>query len=187
MTPVSPAAVRQFEAYVLMSMRRWLRQLGHVTAVDGRLAEHGFTLGDASRIHQEIADALRDQATQFETIQRLIGADGRRPDSLAFFSVLWPEFCFTARAGADGGLDEARYRHSRGQTLQAGSPTKVSLWSCGVEDFAKRFGPLTLRSRRPVTDEVLPCYESHDFDWEGERYGATFLWGLFLNASQHWD
>jgi hypothetical protein len=187
MTPVSPATVRQFEAYVLMSMRRWLKQLGHVTAVDGRLAEHGFTLDDASRIHQQIADALRDQATQFETIQRLLGADGRQPDSLAFLSVFWPEFCFTARAGADGGLDEARYRHSRGQTLQADSPTKVPLWSCDVEDFATRFGPLTFGSRLPVTHEVLPCYESHDFDWEGERYGATFHWGLFLNASQNWD
>jgi hypothetical protein len=77
MTPVSPATVRQFEAYVVMSMRRWLKQLGHVTAVDGGLAEHGFTLDEASRIYQQIADALRDQATQFETIQRLLGADGR--------------------------------------------------------------------------------------------------------------
>jgi hypothetical protein len=184
---VTAAAIRQFEVYVVMSMRRWLQQLGHAEAVDSRLAEHGFALQDAERIHQQLAAAMHNEPTQFETLQRLLGVGGRQPDSLAFHSVFWPEFCFTARAAGDGRIDAARYLHGRGTILPVDSPRAVPLWSCDIEGFAEQFGPLTFGARLPVTHEVLPCYESHDFDWDGETYGATFQWGLFLIAAQHWD
>jgi hypothetical protein len=170
-----------------MSMRRWLKQLGHADRVDARLAEHGFTLDDAERIHRQIADALHYEATQFETIQRLLEVDGRQSNSLSFPSGFWPDFCFIAHADDGGVLDRARYVRGRGTISPVDSPRDLPLWSCDVECFAEMFGPLAFGERLPMSHDVLPCYESHDFDWGGERYAAAFHWGLFINASQHWD
>lgn len=184
---VAVDAVRRFEAFVAMSMRTWLNQLRRGEAVDSRLAKHGFALHDAKEIHKQTADLLQDDTTQFATLQRLLGAGEEQSEAWTFRSVFWPEFSFVVRAGRDGGVDLARYVHGRHTPLRADAPRTVPLWSCDAKGFAQRFGPLTFAELLPIDHAVLPCYESHDFEWGGESYSATFQWGLFLLAAQHWD
>jgi hypothetical protein len=60
-------------------------------------------------------------------------------------------------------------------------------WSVDIAEFDELFGPAIGRVKRPLFDDVLPAYEEYEFSFEGDRYGAVFLWGLFILASAYWE
>jgi len=187
MKATSVQAVIDFEVYLLMTMKLRMLMAGKESLLKAKLAEHELTIEQAMQIHERVTEALGAEASRFENMKKLLGMIGPDASSLKYSSVLWPGFDFTAVAGDDGVLDSAGYRHTRHDSLGVDSPTELPTWSVDSAEFAKHFGALTLRGKWPLFDEFLPGYEEYEFPWKGERYGARFIWGLFLSSSMYWD
>ncbi|MEZ0350838.1 hypothetical protein [Mycobacterium sp. pR1184] len=187
MKAASVQAVINFEIYLLMTMKMRMSMAGKKSLLEAKLAENNLTIDQANHIHNRVAEALGDEASRFENMKKLLGIVGPHSSSLQYSSVLWPGFDFTATAGDDGLLESAGYRHTRHDSPSVASPTELPTWTMDSAEFAKHFGPLTLRGKWPLFDEYLPGYEEYEFPWRGERYGARFIWGLFLSSSMYWD
>ncbi|EUA15575.1 hypothetical protein I546_0611 [Mycobacterium kansasii 732] len=120
-------------------------------------------------------------------MKTLLGVLDEDATSLKYNSVLWPGFEFNAHADANGLLESAGYTHTEHTPLDVESPTQLAAWSCDILEFDERFGPSIRRENRPLFDDILPAYEGYEFLWKGDRYGAGFLWGLFLSSSMVWE
>jgi hypothetical protein len=83
-------------------MKRRLAKLGQGSYVDTRLAEQGYSVSDAERIHRDIAGALHDEALNSTACSIRRGAASRDSAALTLNSVFWPEFEFISSAGDDG-------------------------------------------------------------------------------------
>jgi hypothetical protein len=132
-------------------------------------------LHDAELTYQRIAEALGDEASRFGTIPKLLGVPASGSASLTYDSVFWPGFEFNAIADASGRLESAGYSHAKRNPPHIESPTELPTWSVDITEFAEQFGSMKLRGN--------PAYEEYEFSWNGEYYGARFIWGLFLSSS----
>ncbi|WP_156771866.1 hypothetical protein [Mycobacterium sp. 1245805.9] len=168
-------------------MKLRMSMANKMTQLEAKLAEHGLSLGDAEILHDRIAEALRDEASRFEQMQKLLGITESGSVSLKYDSVFWPGFSFHAMVGKAGLLESAGYLHATASRPEVGSPTELPTWSVDISEFAEQFGPIALRDKQPLFDEFLPAYEEYEFSWNGEPYGARFIWGLFLSSSIYWD
>lgn len=187
MDAASISAVTTFEIYLLMTMKRRLTMAGKVDLIESKLTDHGLSIDDASGVSRHVSAALSDKSSRFTELRKLLGIADDDSASVGYSSVFWPGFDFNAIANESGGLESAAYRHTRRGLLRADSPGQLPIWSTDVTEFTERFGPMTHGHRWPLFDEVLPAYEEHEFTWNGERYGARFIWGLFLSSSKYWD
>lgn len=181
------AAVADFEVYLLMTMKPRLSLADTRGLLDAKLAKIGLSLDGAVRIHDRIADALRDETSRFRDMKRLLGVLDEDATSLRYNSVLWPGFEFNAHVGVNGLLESAGYTHTEHTPLDVESPAQLAPWSADILEFDERFGPNIRRAKRPLFDDILPAYEEYEFLWQGDRYGARFLWGLFLSSSAYWE
>lgn len=184
MHTAASAHVLDFEVYLLVTMKYGM--INQDAEREAKLFEHGLSLGDAERIHQRVADALRDETTQFANLRALVGAEARNVGALSFKGILWPDFDFTANAGRGGSIQAAGYRRARGERCCAAAPTAQPPWSMDTADLAQCFGPTQITSTAALFAEYMPAQELHEFEWQGRRYGAGFGWGLFLSASLMW-
>jgi hypothetical protein len=179
-------AIIDFEIYLLMTMQLRMRMSHKEAHLEAKLAENGFSVDDAARVHARIAEALGEEAVAFESLKNLLDIADPDSVSLEYSSVFWPGFEFKAVAGKDGLLDAARYWHTRHDSYDIDSPTELPIWSMDVTEFTERFGPMRRGRQWPLFDEVLPGYEEYEFPWNGESYGAGFNWGLFMFAAKSW-
>ncbi|MEE6139953.1 hypothetical protein SKC41_26950 [Mycobacterium sp. 050128] len=187
MKATSAPGVIDFEVYLLMTMKMRMSMAGKESLLEAKLAEHKLAIEQANLIYERVSEALSAPASRFENMKKLLGIVSPEFSPLKYGSVLWPGFEFKATAGEDGGLEAAGYWHTRHDPLSVASPTEIATWSVDTAEFAKHFGPLILRGKWPLFDEYLPGYEEYEFPWRGERYGARFIWGLFLSSSIYWD
>jgi hypothetical protein len=181
------AAIIDFEVYVLMTMRLRMSMANKEAQLEAKLAEQGLSFCDAVLIHERVATALGDEASRFEDIKKVLRITDNDSSALKFSSVLWPGFDFNAIAGEGGRLEAAGYCHTDRNLLNVDAPSKLPTWSVDISEFAERFGPVAIRGKWPLFDKFLPAYEEYEFFWNGERYGARFIWGLFLSSSIYWD
>jgi hypothetical protein len=183
----SVQAVIDFEVYLLMTMKLRMSMAGKESLLEAKLAEHGLKMDQAQNIYQRVTESLGDEASRFDNIKKLLGIASPDTASVQYCSVLWPSFDFNAGASEDGLLESAGYSHARRDSLSVGSPTELPIWSVDSAEFAEHFGLLTLRGEWSLFDEFLPGYMEYEFLWNGECYGARFIWGLFLSSSIYWD
>lgn len=187
MSTASAAAIVDFEVYLLMTMKLRMSMANKEAQLEAKLAELGFSFGDAELIHERVANALGDEASRFEDMKILLGIADEDSSTLKYSSVLWPGFDFTAIAGEDGLIELARYSHARRNPLNVDCPSQLSTWSVDITEFSELFSPVAIRGKWPLFDKFLPAYEEYEFSWNGECYGARFIWGLFLSSSIYWD
>lgn len=187
MTIPAHAALMEFEAYILMTMKLRMSMADKGAQLEAKLAEHGLSLRDAELIYQRIAENLSDENSRFENMKKLLGLTGAASAALKYASIFWPGFEFGATADETGLLESAGYRHTTHDPARIDSPTDVPTWSMDIAEFGERFGPINLRGKWPLFHEFLPAYEEYEFSWNGEKYGARFIWGLFLSSSIYWD
>jgi hypothetical protein len=181
------AEVVDFEVYLLMTMKPLLSLKNSRGLLDARLAPIGLSLDGAVRIHDRVAEALNNDTSRFRDMKTLLGVLDEDATSLKYNSVLWPGFGFNAHADVNGLLESAGYTHIEHISLDVESPTQLAAWSCDIPEFDERFGPAISRAKRPLFDDILPAYESYEFLWQGDRYSAGFLWGLFVSSSMVWE
>jgi hypothetical protein len=186
MITLSNSNVADFEVYVLMTMKPRLSLADAQGLLDAKVAQAGLSLDGAVRIYDRISKAVSRDASQFRDIKSLLGVY-EEATSLKYSSVLWPGFEFVAQADMNGVLESAGYMHLERLAIGAQSPTDLAAWSVDIAEFNERFGPVIQREKRPLFDKVLPAYEEYEFAWDGDRYGARFLWGLLLSSSVYWD
>ncbi|TDH48536.1 hypothetical protein E2F47_23465 [Mycobacterium eburneum] len=187
MNSASVATVLDFEVYLLMTMKLRIKMLHDEAQLEAKLAEHQLSLDDGERIHERIAEALDDEASRFARMKNLLGIAEPGSVSVKYGSVLWPGFDFNATAGEDGGIESARYWHTRRDPSRASSPIGLPIWSMDVTEFTERFGPIVGSRQWPLFDKLLPAYEECEFLWDGQSYGAGFSWGLFIFSAKSWD
>lgn len=120
-TALVPAVI-DFEVYLLMTMKLRISMSHKESQLEARLAERWLSLGDAERIHEQVAEALGAEASRFENLKNLLGIPDNDARSLKYRSVLWPEFDFTAIAGEVGRLESARYRRAEAIKLASVPP-----------------------------------------------------------------
>lgn len=101
--PVS--ATLDFEVYVLMTMKLTITMSRREAQLQVKLAQRGLSVGDAERIHGQVAEALGDESCYFSNMTSLLDLRDQAATSRQFRSVMWPGFDFTATAGDDGRLD----------------------------------------------------------------------------------
>jgi hypothetical protein len=183
----SVGAIVDFEVYLLMTMKLRIKMSHQELQMEAKLAEHGLSVVDAERIHEQVAQTLGDESSYFENMKTLLGIADQDATSVEYNSVLWPGFSFNATASGDGTLESARYRHTRRDSPSVDSPTQLPIWSMDVTEFAEQYGPLKSGRKWPVSDKLLPGYEEYEFSWAGETYGAGFSWGLFMFSAMSWD
>lgn len=176
-----------FEVYLPMTMKLRMFMAGKQSQLETKLAEHELTIDQSNHIHERVAEALGDDASRFQNMKKLLGITRSDATSLGYSSVLWPGFDFKAIASESGLLESAGYWHTQHGSLSVDSPTELPTWSVDISEFQTHFGTLTLRGKWSLFDESLPGYEEYEFEWKGERYGARFIWGLFLSSSIYWD
>jgi hypothetical protein len=181
------AATIDFEIYLLMTMKLRMSMANKEAQLEAKLAELGLSLGDAELIHERVANGLGDEASRFGDMKMLLGIADQDSSTLTYSSVLWPGFDFTAIAGEDGLIESARYSHTRRNPLNVDGPSQLPIWSVDITEFSEHFGPVAIRGKWPLFDKFLPAYEEYEFLWNGERYGARFIWGLFLSSSIYWN
>ncbi len=186
MNTASVPAVIDFEVYLLMTMKLRLLMSHKQAQLEAKLAQHGLSVGDAERIHAQVAQTLDNEASRFENMKKLLRVSDQDPTSLKYSSAFWPEFDFNAITGDDGLVESARYLRARGHSPSVGSPTELPLWSTDVAGFMERFGPMRGSRQWPLFDKLLPAYEEYEFLWNGESYGAGFSWGLFIFSAKSW-
>ncbi len=186
MTATAFSGVVDFEVYLLMTMKPRLSLADAQGLLINKVGQAGLSLDAAERVHDRISRALGEDTSRFHDMKAALGVD-EDATSLKYTSVLWPGFEFRAHAGADGSIESAGYTHIERVPLEVGSPTALAAWSVDVPEFNERFGPLIQRGKRPLFDHILPAYEEYEFSWNGDRYGARFLWGLFLSSSVYWE
>lgn len=180
-------AVVDFEVYLLMTMKPRLSLTDTQGLLDAQLSKIGVSLDAAVRIHERIGAVLTEETSRFREMKALLGVLDNDATSLTYNSVLWPGFDFIARADEHGLLKAAGYTHTEHTPLDVESPTQLAAWSVDIPEFGERFGPTIRRDSRPLFDDLLPAYEEYEFSWHGDRYGAAFLWGLFLTSSAYWE
>jgi hypothetical protein len=186
MTATAFSGVVDFEVYLLMTMKPRLSLADAQGLFDTKVAQAGLSLDVARRIYHRISEALSEETSRFQDIKAVLGVD-EDATSLKYSSVLWPGFEFVAKADVNGVLESAGYLHLERLAIGAQSPTDLAAWSVDIAEFNERYGPVIQREKRPLFDKVLPAYEEYEFAWDGDRYGARFLWGLFLSSSVYWD
>jgi len=186
MTETAFSGVVEFEVYLLMTMKPRLSLADARGLLDAKVAEAGLSLEEAGRVHSRISQVLSDEKSRFRDMKALLGLD-EDGTSLTYSSVLWPGFEFRADADVNGLLESAAYTHVQRLLRKAESPTELAAWSVDIPEFDARFGPVIRRGSTPFFDDVLPAYEEYEFSWNGDRYGARFLWGLFLSSSVYWE
>jgi hypothetical protein len=180
-------AVVDFEVYLLMTMKPRLSLADTRGLVDDRVSRVGLSLEDAVRIHERITAALTEETSRFREVKALLRIPDKDATTLSYSSVLWPGFDFNAHADERGSIESAGYTHAKRVQLDVESPPRLAAWSCDILEFEERFGPIVQREKRPLFDNILPAYEGYEFTWKGDRYGASFLWGLFLSSSAYWE
>ncbi len=188
MDSTSFSAVVDFEVYLLMTMKPRLSLSDTSGLLDSKLAMVGLSMDGAKRIRDRIAGALSVESSRFRDMKTLLGVgDEGAATFLKYSSVLWPGFEFRAQAGIDECLESAGYVHVQRTVLDVESPTQLPAWSADIAEFDKLFGPTVYRGGRPLFDDILPACDDYEFEWRGDRYGAVFLWGLFLLAARYWE
>ena len=186
MTATAFSGVVDFEVYLLMTMKPRLSLADARGLFATKVTQAGLSLDVAGRIHHRISTALSEETSRFRDMKAVLGVD-EEATSLRYSSVLWPGFEFCAHADINGGLASAGYTHSEQLAIEVESPTDLAAWSVDIPEFNERFGPVVQREKRPLFDDILPAYEEYEFSWNGDRYGARFLWGLFLSSSAYWE
>jgi hypothetical protein len=180
-------AVFDFEVYLLMTMKPRLSLADTQGLLDAQLSKIGVSIDAAVCIHERIGAVLTEKTSRFRDMKALLGILDNDATSLTYNSVLWPGFNFNARVDEYGSLDSAGYKHTERTTLDVESPAQLAAWSVDIPEFGERYGPTIRRDSRPLFDDLLPAYEEYEFSWKGDRYGAAFLWGLFLTSSAYWE
>ncbi|MGO8962316.1 hypothetical protein [Mycobacterium sp.] len=186
MNVASIPALIEFEVYLLMTMKLRMKMSHNEARLEAKLAEHGLSVDDGNRIHERVAQTLGDEASGFGNLKSLLGIMDQHTRSLKYSSVLWPGFDFTASTGEEGLLESARYWHTRADLRTLDDPTELTIWSLDITEFTKHFGPMTRGRQWPLFDKLLPGYEEYEFQWNGERCGAGFSWGLFMYSAKSW-
>lgn len=187
MTEIAESAIVDFEIYVLMTMKLRMSMSQITEHLHAKLSEHGLSVEDGERARDRVASSLGDEASYFRNLKVLLTGTDSDATSLEFASALWPDFDFKAVAAESGSTQSMNYRRMRGQFPQVESPKEFGPWEVDVNDFARRFGPLTPGPLRPLNDQYLANYQEYGFSWNGRGYGAGFSWGLFMFAAQDWD
>ncbi len=187
MKAVYPTAIRDFEVYLLMTMKPRLALADTQGLLDAKLAKAGISINGAKRISDRISQALSREASRFRDLKALLGVADEHVTSVSYISVLWPGWNFNAHANSNGGLASAGYTHLEHTALSVESPTHLAPWSVDIREFDEFFGPTTLRGNRSLFADILPAYEEYEFSWRGDRCGAGFLWGIFLTAARSWE
>lgn len=177
---------RDFDIYLLMTMRPWLSRLGRESRIESKLSKHGLSFTDAESLYQQIGDVLADESTRFENMRKIIDSAGQSATSLAYRSILWPDFEFRAGVDAAGLLTTARYWHLARTLPHVQAPDELPMWSVDLTEFADMFGPSTNTLEMPFFHPLLPAYTEFAFSFRGKHYGAGFMWGLLLQSSQYW-
>jgi hypothetical protein len=185
-TTASINSILNFETYVLMTMKLRLKMLRKEAVLAAELSQHGFSIDDAERIHQQVSGALEEETTRFANMKQLLSIPDRDASVLRYNSVVWPGFEFNAIADGRGLLKSVAYSRKLSHSTSAKSPTELALWSVDLAEFTEHFGPMRKSRQWSVSDQLLPAYEEYEFPWEGESYGAGFSWGLFMFASKSW-
>jgi hypothetical protein len=170
-----------------MTMKLRMSMANKETQLEAKLAEHGLCFEDAEFIYDGIVKTLGAEASRFDNIKKLLGIADQESSSLKYSSVLWPGFDFNAIAGEGGWLKVAGYCNTKRNSLNVDFPGELPTWSVDITEFSKHFCPVAIRGKWPLFDKFLPAYEEYEFSWNGERYGARFIWGLFLSSSIYWD
>jgi hypothetical protein len=181
------SAQRDFEIYVLMTMKLRLSMSQKSDRLDLKLAEFGLSVDDGERIRARIAQELGDESTFAGSLQRALNPSAMHEDSVRFDSTVWPGFEFRIGSGEDGKPLPAGYRKIVRHALEANSPKSVGLWATDVEEFDALFGPLAPGTARSLFDEYLPAYQEYEFEWNDWSWGAGFSWGLFMFAAESWE
>lgn len=186
MTAIRESAIVNFEIYVLMTMKLRMSMSQNTETLHAKLAERGLSVDDGERVRDRIASALEGEASYFRNLQVLLtGTDDA--SALGFASVLWPDFDLKAVAAENGSPQSIKYRRVRGEVPRVESPRAFAPWSADIDDFERRFGPLTPGPLRPLDDPYLANYQEYGFSWDGRGHGAGFSWGLFMFAAPDWD
>lgn len=186
MIAIALTGVIDCEVYLLMTMKPRLSLTDTRGLLDSKIADAGLTPEAAAAVHRRVASILRDEASRFREMEALLGVN-QGAMSLKYGSLLWPGFEFRADADENGGVKSATYRRSRRPTRELKHPADLAAWSIDIPEFNAIFGPAIRRAKRPPFDEILPAYEEYELEWNGDRYGARFLWGLFLSSSACWE
>ncbi|KZS65118.1 MAG: hypothetical protein K2X56_06085 [Mycobacterium pseudokansasii] len=185
MNTTSFAAITDFEVYLLMTTKlRMIKE--EARFLHAKLAEFGLSVSDAESTHKRVSETLGDKASYFQNMKKLLGVADSGVASLEYSSVLWPGFDFKASASEEGVLESARYWHMGRDSRSVESPIGLPTWSVDITEFAEHFGPLTGGQKWSLFDKLLPGHEEYEFQWDGERYGAAFSWGLFLWVTKLW-
>lgn len=187
MTEIPESASVDFEVYVLMTMKLRMSMSQNTDLLHAKLSEHGLSVEDGERVRDRVGSFLGDDACYFHNLKVLLTGQSSDATSLEFTSALWPDFDFKAVADGSGPARSIRYWRVRGDIPLVESPRAFAPWGVDIDDFARRFGPLTPGPLRPLDDPYLANYQEYGFNWGGRGYGAGFSWGLFMFAAQDWD
>lgn len=163
-----------------------MSRLGREARIKDKLREHGVSLGEAETTWDRVGGILSDEVSWFANLQQLLDSSTPTCKSLTYRSVLWPEFEFRAAADADGLLATAQYRHRNHPLPRVLSPEERPTWSVDTCEFTQLFGPPTGTLQMPFFHSLLPNYTELAFLFDGNRYGAGFMWGLLVQSSQYW-
>ncbi len=183
MSTVESSTFFDFEIYVLGSMK--FGMLPKRADIEAKLADYGLSLDGAESIANRVAQVLSDETSRFIELKALLGADNSA-ESVRCRSGLWPNFDFAASGDGAGRLVSIGYEHIRGRIPEINSPIDVPPWTTDLAGFEERFGPLILGHRSAPFENPLPAHEEYEFSWNGDQYGASFSWGIFLFSSKLW-
>lgn len=182
MSPFAEDVVLDFEIYLLMTMRFGL--LDKRDEIEKKLSEHELSLEEGESIHGRMKNLFDDEQYFLSNLYKFL--DIRHHSPLSFNSMLWPGYDFAATMGESGRVDSARYRRIREVSREMQSPAELPPWCMDVSDFAAHFDGAILRQQYSLSDKFLPAHDYYEFEWNGDRYGAGFSWGIFLSAARLW-
>lgn len=182
MSPFTEDAVLDFEIYLLMTMRFGL--LDKRNEIEKKLSEHELSLDEGEFIHGKMKNFFNDEQYFLSNLYKCLDMQHHSP--LGFNSALWPGYDFTATTGESGRVDSAQYKRTREVSHEMQSPAELPPWCMDVSDFAAHFGGVILRQQYSLSDKFLPAHDYYEFEWNGDRYGAGFSWGIFLSAARLW-
>lgn len=142
-----------------------------------KLADFGISIQEATIISDRVHRKLHLGPEQFSNLKELIDAPSATTTSIRSRSSFWPQFDFIAESTNFGTIGPARYVRSGNMPTTVANPADFPLWSVTVDEFSQLFGPLQ------AVDSWYPN-EEYVFDFDGQRYGVGFGWGLFLGIDR---
>lgn len=187
MNLAADSAIVDFETYVLITMKFGL--LDKQEIIKEKLLEHGLSLAEGEEIYGRMKDCLDGDKHFFTNLCEYLDAPSQN-SSFGFDSRLWLGYKFMITKDGSGSVSVARYNCARRVPYEVGevgqAPLEIAPWSMDVPEFLARFNGASLCQQYSLFDELLPAHEYYEFEWNGDRYGAGFSWGIFLSAARLW-